>query len=401
MLESPTSEDSLLSRYKRLQEYVRWADTDAVRLAAVAARLETLLPELVEDFYDEIQRHEATRRIVTGGEEQFNRLKGTLHIWLRELLHGPYDEAYIRRRFRVGWRHVEIGLPSVFTNVAMSRIRTRLTQAMMEGWEGDPTGLSATVVALQKRIDLDLALIEEAYQSEHALRLQRSERLITLGQVAGGIAHELRNPLNVIKTSAYYLRSARSLTPEKQVEHLQRVERNVELADGVITALSNFAKMPVPKLEPVGVARLVRDTLQNESLGRLIEVLCDLPDDLPPVLADAPQLRIVLGNLLRNARDAMPQGGQIIVRGRAEGERVAISVSDSGVGIPDEQIHRIMEPLFSTKARGLGLGLAIVRSILEKGEGQLAVTSEPGQGSVFTITLRAAPVPSRSSTPQA
>ncbi len=108
--------------------------------------------------------------------------------------------------------------------------------------------MKETVRALNKLLDLDLAIIEDAYQAEYMARLQRSERLATLGQVAGGVAHELRNPLNVVKTSVYYLLNARNPTPEKQAEHLRRIERNVELADNVITALSNFAKVPVPDL---------------------------------------------------------------------------------------------------------------------------------------------------------
>ena len=106
--------------------------------------------------------------------------------------------------------------------------------------------MKETVRALNKLLDLDLAIIEDAYQAEYMARLQRSERLATLGQVAGGVAHELRNPLNVVKTSVYYLLNARNPTPEKQADHLRRIERNVELADNVITALSNFAKVPVP-----------------------------------------------------------------------------------------------------------------------------------------------------------
>src|SRR5262249_42174959 len=152
--------------------------------------------------------------------------------------------------WRVGWRHVEIGLDQVYTNVALSRLRTGLCRALQEHWPGDPDDLRATVRALNTLLDLDLALIEDAYQAEYMARLQRSERLAAIGQVAGGVAHELRNPLNVIKTSVYYLLNARNPTPQKKAEHLGRIERHVALADGVITALSSFAKMPVPDRRP-------------------------------------------------------------------------------------------------------------------------------------------------------
>jgi signal transduction histidine kinase len=117
---------------------------------------------------------------------------------------------------------------------------------------------------------------------------------------------------------------------------------------------------------------------------------CDCPPSLPPALGDVDQLRIVFGNLVRNAREAMPQGGRVSITGRRAGDRVEVAVSDTGVGIAPEHLARVTEPLYSTKARGLGLGLAIARSILEKNHGSLRVASEPGRGSTFTVLLEAA-----------
>jgi signal transduction histidine kinase len=388
------NDDERFGRFRELEAYVGWTEDDARRVAAVAPRLDPYLAALIDDFYDEISRHEATRRVITGGAAQIARLKGTLLRWLRELLAGRYDRDYVARRWAVGWRHVEIGLDQVFTNVALARIRDGLLRALFEGWDGDRATLLETVRSLEKRLDLDLAIIEDAYRSEHQERTQRVERLATIGQVAGGVAHELRNPLNVVKTSVYYLLHARSPTPEKRAEHLQRIERHVELADGVITALSNFAKLPVPQAAAVAVPGCVHGALEVNPMPRGVEVRLDLPDDLPPVSADAQQLQIVLGNLFRNARDAMPQGGVLSIAARpaTDGGAVELAVADTGVGIPPADLARIMEPLYTTKARGLGLGLAIARAILDKNGGVLRVASEPGRGSTFTIRLAAAPV---------
>jgi signal transduction histidine kinase len=302
-----------------------------------------------------------------------------------------YDADYVERRWRVGWRHVEIGLDQVYTNVALSRLRAGLCRALHEGWGGDRGELVETVRSLNKLLDLDLAIIEDAYQSEYADRLQRGERLATLGQVAGGVAHELRNPLNVVKTSVYYLRNARNPAPEKQAEHLHRIERQVETADGVITALSNFARMPLPSLRPVRLARLVREVLELNQPGDGVLVDVDVPESLPPAMADGDQIRIVLGNLVRNAGDAMPTGGRLTIRGRGDGREVEVDVADTGVGIAPDDLSQVMEPLYSTKARGLGLGLAIARAILEKNRGSLRVVSEVGRGSTFTVRLTASP----------
>jgi signal transduction histidine kinase len=377
------------ARYRELQAYVGWTDADAERIVAAAPLLEPSLADLVDDFYAEIERHPDARQVITGGQQQIDRLKGTLVQWLRELLAGTYDVNYVAGRWRVGWRHVEIGLEQVYTNVALSRLRAGLVRNLHMGWKGEPSALKETVRAFNKLLDLDLAIIEDAYQSEYMARLQRSERLATLGQVAGGVAHELRNPLNVIKTSIYYLRNARSPTPEKTAEHLERIERNVELSDNVITSLSNFARVPVPELRPLPVEPLVREVLEINPPGHGIDVVFERRADLPDVLGDGNQLRIALGNLIRNARDAMPLGGRLTIEARAVDGFMELSVTDTGTGIEAKDLARIMEPLYSTKARGLGLGLAIARAIVEKNQGVLKVSSDPGHGSTFTIRLAA------------
>jgi signal transduction histidine kinase len=385
------SPDEAFDRYRELQAYVGWTDDGARRVADVASLVEPYLPALIDDFYAEIDRHPEARKVITGGPAQVGRLKGTLTAWVRELFRGRYDRDYVARRWRVGWRHVEIGLDQVYTNVALSRLRTGLVRALHESWAGAPEELKATVRALNTLLDLDLAIIEDAYQAEYAERLQRTERLAAIGQVAGGVAHELRNPLNVVKTSVYYLLNARNAAPEKKAEHLQRIERHVVLADGVITALSNFARLPVPNRAPFAVADCVREALETNPVPDNVRVTLDLPAALPKALADADQVRIVFANLIRNAREAMPEGGALTVEGRPADDRVEVAVRDSGVGIAPELLARVTEPLYSTKARGLGLGLAIARAILEKNDGSLRVASEVGRGSTFTVLLRAAP----------
>ena len=205
--------EQIFRRYQDLQTYVAWSDEDSERVRGLLPLLGPHLPALVEDFYAEIARHPAAHRVFTGGQAQVDRLKGSLLAWLRDLLNGPYDRDYAARRWRVGARHVEIGLEQVYTNVALSRLRDGLVRHLGESWPGDRDGLVAAIRSLNKLMDLDLAKIEDAYQSEHAARLRDSQRLASLGQIAGGIAHEIRNPLNVIKSSLYYLKAARAPRP--------------------------------------------------------------------------------------------------------------------------------------------------------------------------------------------
>ncbi|HEY7159292.1 MAG TPA: ATP-binding protein, partial [Gemmataceae bacterium] len=159
--------------------------------------------------------------------------------------------------------------------------------------------------------------------------------------------------------------------------------------DGVITALSNFAKLPVPDRAPFAVEQCVREALDTNPLPDTIQLTIDCPSSLPPAVADSDQVRIVFANLIRNAREAMPQGGRLSVTARGVDGGIETTVADTGVGIPAEQLSRVMEPLYSTKARGLGLGLSMARAILEKNGGSLRAGSEPGRGSTFTVFLQA------------
>ncbi|HEX3657569.1 MAG TPA: protoglobin domain-containing protein [Pirellulales bacterium] len=377
--------------YQELQEYVAWTSEDAERVRRAGPLLESCFPALIDDFYDEIDRHPQARKVITGGRPQIERLKGSLIEWLRGLVSGKYDAAYVARRWKVGLRHVEIGLDQVFTNVALSRLRRGVLRALEQAWRGDPAELTATRESFNILLDLDLAIIEDAYQTEFHRRQQRTDRLAAIGQVAGGIAHELRNPLNVVKTSVYYLLHALRPTPEKTQQHLERIERQVVLADSVIGALSDFARLPMPEMQPVALEACLREVLELTALPTAIHVEIDCPAGLPGVLGDARQLKIVFGNLIRNARDAMPDGGVLRIGALQAGDDIEVNIADTGVGIKHEDLERILEPLYSTKARGIGLGLALTRSIVERHAGALRVASEWGQGSTFTVRLAAAP----------
>ena len=199
---------SLFERYKELQGYVGWTERDARSIQSIAGRLEGAFHAIIVDFYEEIDRHQETRKIISGGEAQVERLKTSLFGWLQDLFSGIYDADYVQRRWRVGLRHAELGLDQAFTNMAMARVRWGLLDALGKGWDREPAELQTAVLALNKLLDLDLAIIEDAYQTEHLARQQKIERLAGLGQIAAGVAHELSNPLNVIKTSVYLLQTA-------------------------------------------------------------------------------------------------------------------------------------------------------------------------------------------------
>lgn len=273
--------------------------------------------------------------------------------------------------------------------------------AVSEFFDGDRrlfTGIVRDISDLKeaenrlKQLNEDLEkLVDDRTEKLRAAQeeLVKKEKLATLGQVSGGIAHEIRNPLNAVKTSIYYLVNARKPTEEKKREHLDRIDRQVTLIDNVVTALSDVAKLPDPTRKPISIDRILRDVVQGVRLPESITVTWEISEGLPKVLADEYQIPIAFKNLVRNARDSMEEGGEITLSAMVDGQRVQISVKDTGIGIAANQLGKIMEPLYSTKARGMGLGLAITRAVVEKNGGELRVQSKEGVGSSFTVLLDA------------
>lgn len=380
-------QDSPYIRYQELQRYVGWTAEDAQRVQSLGPLLAPHFGPLIDDFYAEIERHPDAQRVITGGEVQISRLKRTLQLWLAELFSGRYDRDYVERRWRVGLRHVEIGLDQVYTNAALSRLRSGILALI----EASVTEVSAEMLTIRRSlntlIDLDLAIIEDAYQTEYRRRQSAADRLATIGKMAGGIAHELRNPLNVVKTSVYYLMHAKNAPAEKVHSHLERIDRQVGAADRVITALNDFARLPIPQLEPVELESCLREVLEMTPLPAAIETELFINPRSLSVSGDRGQLAIVFSNLVRNARDAMPDGGRLRVTAALEGSHAVIAVEDSGQGIPPEVLPHILEPLYSTKAKGIGLGLSITHDIVRRHHGSLTVTSQAGRGSAFTVRL--------------
>ena len=238
--------------------------------------------------------------------------------------------------------------------------------------------------------ELEVRVEERTKQLKAAqAELVRTEKMVMLGRVSGGIAHEIRNPLNAIKTSAYYLLNAKTPTTEKTQEHLDRIDRQVTIIDNVITALSDVAKLPDPKRVPVSIESLLQPIVSSLGLPPNISIELDLQDELPDALVDSNQILIVFRNLLRNARDSMANGGKVVVKSYTIDGRIHVSFVDQGEGISADDLERIFEPFFSTKARGMGLGLPISRVILEKNRGEMHVSSQPGIGSEFMVLLEA------------
>jgi signal transduction histidine kinase len=216
--------------------------------------------------------------------------------------------------------------------------------------------------------------------------LVRKERLALLGQLAGSVSHELRNPLGVMKNVVYYLNM--TLPNEGRVrKHLQILDREVATANRIVSGLLDYARVRPSQPAPTDLNSLVTESLQRASVPQSVTVVANLARDLAPVAVDREQIGLVLGNLIGNAVQAMPEGGTLTVETAADGDGTRVSVADTGVGIAPEHVAKIFEPLFTTKPRGIGLGLSVVKSLAEANGGRVSVESAPGQGSRFVLHM--------------
>ncbi len=219
-------------------------------------------------------------------------------------------------------------------------------------------------------------------------KLVRREQLAVIGQLAGGVGHELRNPLAAIKNAIYFLNMVITQPDTKVKEMLELIEKEIATSERIISDLLDYARVKPPTLQKIDLNKVIWDSLNNITIPKNIEVIDKLDNTLPKITADPHQLDQVFVNLLLNAIQAMPDGGQLIIKSVVDkSEGVEISIMDTGEGIPKENQEKIFEPLFTTKARGIGMGLAIVHARVTGHDGTIDLQSEVGIGSIFTIKL--------------
>ena len=268
-------------------------------------------------------------------------------------------------------------------------------------WDGQPAILAdLRDITQRKRAEeaiqqlnntLEARLAErsaELYRAQE--KLIRQERLAALGQLAGSVGHELRNPLGVINNAVYFLKDAQSDSPSKIHEYLDIIASELQAAVKIITDLLDFARVPTPASQAIPISELAAGVLKRFPPPAHISVKVEIPPGLPPALADLKHIEQVLGNLILNAYQAMPSGGSLTVSACPMEDEISISVQDSGIGIPSENMDRLFEPLYTTKSEGIGLGLPVSKMLIEANGGRIEVNSDPQQGSRFTVFLPSA-----------
>jgi signal transduction histidine kinase len=399
--EPPSASDSAAAEavFTELQRCIGFDEQDAGNLRALVPVVAPHLPAIADRFCEEVLRHAGTRKLLAEGPAQVQRLRAALTTWLQSLFGGTYDADYVRDHVRIGRTHVRVGLPQHYVFAAMEVIRRELRRVILEA---DVPRADSKLDSIQKLLALENAVISESYQdsfleqvraSERSAiqeRLTRAEHLAQIGQLAASLAHEIKNPLAGISGAIQVIRDALEPgAPHRPI--LAEVLRQINRLDQTVKDLLVYARPVPPRFDQCNLTRVIERLMtvlkREPALQRVrLEHRSD-HRPLPSIEADENQIEQLLMNLVLNAADASDSGGLVTLTTRPISTGVQLEIHDHGHGMDEETRRRALEPFFTTKSRGTGLGLPICRRIVEMHGGTLSIRSIVGKETTVSVQL--------------
>ncbi len=237
------------------------------------------------------------------------------------------------------------------------------------------------------------SMVEERTRQlrESQEKLLRAQRLAVIGELAGMVGHDLRNPLASMAGAIYYLKKRLGeKMDEKCLEMFELLERDIAYSNNIINDLLDYSREIQLTPSKTSPKALMRDALSTLNIPKNVKVL-DLTEKTPEITVDAEKIRRVLVNIIKNAFEAMPKGGTLTLKSRKIGDKVEIAISDTGVGMSEETLKKLFQPLYTTKARGMGFGLSICKRFVEAHGGKISIKSQLGKGTTVTVMLPITP----------
>lgn len=249
---------------------------------------------------------------------------------------------------------------------------------------------------IQTKLEENACLLEEyanqmeELANERAKQLKETERLAAIGQTAGMVGHDIRNPLQAIVGELYLAKDEVASMPGSNAkrnlqESITCIEENLFYIDKIIADLQDYTKPLKPNKEKVNIEKVIEEALLIVSIPNNLQVNISIEKDFPAVIADFSMLKRVLINLIQNAVQAMPNGGSLNINAKCKNNRAYINIEDTGEGIPEEVKSKLFTPLFTTKSKGQGFGLAVVKRLVEAQGGKISFESEQGKGTTFIV----------------
>ena len=293
-------------------------------------------------------------------------------------VYGNFEYSFIRKD----------GTP-IYTSIAASRVTDDL---------GNDIGTLALVGDITFRKEMETKLEEYSKNLEQLVdqktrqlkdtqsQLIKSERLAAIGELAGMVGHDLRNPLSGIKNATYYLQKKNLCPSDRSIEMLQIIDKCVNHSNKIINDLLDYSREPSLDREKRSLNELLDESISMVSVPKGVEISLP-PDAFVELSVDPEKIKRVFINLLKNAIDAMPNGGKISVDCRKVEDYLEIAFSDTGVGVPDEVMPKLFLPLFTTKPQGMGFGLAICKRIVDAHGGKITIETAKERGTTFRVLL--------------
>ena len=232
----------------------------------------------------------------------------------------------------------------------------------------------------------------EELANQRAQQLKEAERLAAIGATAGMVGHDIRNPLQAIAGDVYLLREEIKGMPEREEkssaeESLEGIEKNVDYIIKIVADLQDFARPLKPNAEETDIKSIIDELLKKNGLPETIKVIVNVETDARKVVADSTFINRIMYNLVNNAVQAMPNDGKLTIHACKEAKNIIITVKDTGVGIPEAVKGKLFTPLFTTKSKGQGFGLAVIKRMTEALGGTVTFESQEGKGTTFTVRL--------------
>jgi two-component system, NtrC family, sensor histidine kinase HydH len=377
--------------------YVQLGEPEQALLRELRPKLAPSFPKIADQFYAAVWASPKAAAVLAS-PEQVARLRTTLIDWMATGLVGPYDDKFYEKRSRIGRRHVQIGLAQQFMFTAMSVVRAGYHDEVVAIFGDDHASAQATSRAIDKLLDVELALMLRHYQLDSEERLVERERRIQADRItamqtlSAGLAHEVRNPLNAARLQLELLmrRLRRQLGDDpKFLEPTELAEHEISRLTELLNDFLSFARPPELHRHGHDIVAICRHVLELErplAQRRKVELSLTEPG---PLMAhvDSGKIHQVIQNLVRNALEAAPAGGHVSVTISNHVENaVHVKVKDDGSGIPKDVLQRIYEPFFSTKEGGTGMGMAIVHSLVTLHGGRIDIDTGD-RGTTFEIVL--------------
>jgi PAS domain S-box-containing protein len=286
----------------------------------------------------------------------------------------PEDVRYVRAEIPILWKKGQHAFEYRFLHRDGTCRWIREEAKVVRDADGKPTEVNGYWTDVTERKRLEEALL-------------KSQRLATIGELAAMVGHDLRNPLTGITGASYYLKKKLGpKTNRKEKEMFQLIQQEIEHSDKIINDLLEYSKEIRLEITQTDAKSITKDALMSIRIPSGIRVV-DSTKKEPTIELDVDKMRRVLVNLIRNAVDAMLGGGTLGITSRKSNGNLELCIADTGVGMTKEIMKELWNPLHTTKAKGIGLGLPIAKRLVEAHGGRISVETKLGEGSTFTVTL--------------